>query len=172
MRSWFYEQMAMYTAYHQDTRNCATHFFGVPLIVFSILIAFSFISFGQIGSINVTLAVVFLAFVMLVYLVAVPMMGIVATVIHIPMLWYAESLAQGEAGFAWVVTGSCFVSGWVLQLIGHMFEGRRPALTDNILQIFMAPGFLVVEGLFACGLLSNLRDNLKERSRKFETESA
>lgn len=172
MRSWFYEQMAMYTAYHQDTRNCATHFFGVPLIVFSILIAFSFISFGQIGSINVTLAVVFLAFVMLVYLVAVPMMGIVATVIHIPMLWYAEGLAQGEADFAWVVIGSCFVGGWVLQLIGHMFEGRRPALTDNILQIFMAPGFLVVEGLFACGLLSNLRDNLKERSRKFETESA
>ncbi len=172
MRAWFYEQMAMYTAYHRDTRNCATHFIGVPLIVFSILTAFSFVSFGQVGGLHVTLAVVFLVLVMLAYLVFVPMMGIVAIVIHIPMLWYAENLARGEAAFAWVVVGSCFVGGWVLQLIGHVFEGRRPALTDNFLQIFMAPGFLVIEGLFACGLLSNHRAELEVRSRKFNKEPA
>jgi uncharacterized membrane protein YGL010W len=172
MRIWFYEQMAMYTAYHRDTRNCATHFIGVPLIVFAILIALSFISIGQIGSTQVTLAGVFLAGVMLAYLVAVPLMGIVATVIHIPMLWYAEGLAQKEPALAWPVIASCFVGGWVLQLIGHMFEGRRPALTDNALQVFMAPGFLVAEGLFACGLLSDLKGDLEARSRKYNSESA
>ena len=38
MRNWFFEQMAMYSAYHRDGRNQATHHVGVPLIVFSLLI--------------------------------------------------------------------------------------------------------------------------------------
>ena len=32
-----------------------------------------------------------------------------------------------------------------VQLIGHAFEGRRPALADNLLQIFNAPLFLTAE---------------------------
>src|SRR3954452_18097678 len=32
------EQMAVYSAYHQDARNRATHFIGVPIIVLSLFI--------------------------------------------------------------------------------------------------------------------------------------
>jgi len=32
------DQMSIYAAYHQDARNKATHFVGVPVIVFSLLI--------------------------------------------------------------------------------------------------------------------------------------
>ena len=32
------EQMSFYAAYHQDARNKATHFVGVPLIAFSLMI--------------------------------------------------------------------------------------------------------------------------------------
>jgi uncharacterized membrane protein YGL010W len=36
--------------------------------------------------------------------------------------------------------------------VGHAFEGRKPALADNLFQIFVAPIFLAAEVFFALGL--------------------
>ena len=33
------ENLTQYAAYHRDRRNIATHFFGIPLIVFAIVLA-------------------------------------------------------------------------------------------------------------------------------------
>lgn len=46
-----------------------------------------------------------------------------------------------------------FVISWVAQFIGHgIFEGRAPALLDNLIQaVFLAPFFVWMEVLFACG---------------------
>lgn len=38
-REWFLDRMGMYAAYHRDWRNQATHHVGVPLIVFSLILA-------------------------------------------------------------------------------------------------------------------------------------
>ena len=45
------------------------------------------------------------------------------------------------------------ISSWVAQFIGHgVFEGRAPALLDNLVQaLFLAPFFVWMEILFACG---------------------
>ncbi|MEQ9448719.1 MAG: DUF962 domain-containing protein, partial [Rhodospirillaceae bacterium] len=61
----------------------------------------------------------------------------------------------------------CFVVGWIIQFIGHVFEGRRPALTVNILQVFMAPPFLIAESLFALGLQRSLERRVQERAGKY-----
>jgi uncharacterized membrane protein YGL010W len=167
MQHWFREQMAMYTAYHRDVRNCATHFIGVPMIVFALLIAMSHLPIASAGDFPVTLATLFLAALLLLYLATVPLMGIVATVVHIPLLWFAHTIAAGEAGQSWLVAGACFVAGWIIQFVGHVFEGRRPALFDNLIQVFMAPGFLVTEALFACGLLHDLNEDLEVRAAKY-----
>lgn len=171
MQTWFREQMAMYTAYHRDVRNCATHFVGVPMIVFSLLVALSAVPLGQVGYMPITLATIFLTLLLALYWVAVPLMGLVATVVHIPLLWYADAVAQDPASI-WVVFVVCFFGGWVIQFVGHLFEGRRPALVDNLFQAFMAPGFLVAEALFACGFLSDLRRDLEERSSKYDNVPA
>ena len=171
MQDWFREQMAMYTAYHRDVRNCATHFVGVPLIVFALLIAMSHVPFGVIGSVPVTLATIFLAALLVLYLVTVPAMGVVATVVHIPLLWFAHALAAGDATQSWIIAGACFVGGWIIQFVGHVFEGRRPALFDNLIQVFMAPGFLVAEAMFACGLLRDLNADLDSRAAKYAAAS-
>ena len=39
MNPFFIEQMAMYSAYHRDARNRATHFIGIPAIVLATTIA-------------------------------------------------------------------------------------------------------------------------------------
>ena len=47
--SFFVRQMALYTSFHRDPRNRATHFVGVPLIIVSLLLPMSFWRFEAIG---------------------------------------------------------------------------------------------------------------------------
>lgn len=54
------------------------------------------------------------------------------------------------------------VFSWVAQFIGHgFFEGRAPALLDNLLQaIFLAPFFVWLEILFFFGYRPELKKRL------------
>lgn len=168
MNHWLLEQMAMYSAYHRDFRNRITHFVGVPMIIFSIFLVLSLIRFDEAGGEPITAAMVLLIPLLALYTSAVLLLGLVSAAFLLPMLWSAEVMARQDVQSAMIVAGVCFVGGWVIQLIGHMFEGRKPALTDNILQVFMAPGFLVAELLFAFGLLSDLKAELGTRSLKYD----
>ena len=80
------------------------------------------------------------------------------------LIWLAELLAAGGAAHAWIWFGAAFVGGWILQLVGHVFEGRKPALVDNLFQIFIAPIFLCAEVFFALGLRSGLRSAVQARA--------
>jgi len=55
------DQMATYAAYHQDARNKATHFIGVPVIVLSLFIPLAWLRFGDI-SMAMVLAAVLIAY--------------------------------------------------------------------------------------------------------------
>ena len=81
-------------------------------------------------------------------------------------------VAEQPQAVIWIVAGVGFVAGWVIQLIVHGFEGRRPALMVNLLQIFMAPAYLIAEMLFAVGLERGLADYLKKRALKYLPEGA
>jgi uncharacterized membrane protein YGL010W len=50
----------------------------------------------------------------------------------------------------------------VLQFLGHHYEGKRPALLDNIFQGFIGPMFLVAETLVAMGYRADLADVMGE----------
>ena len=57
------------------------------------------------------------------------------------------------------VAAAVHVVSWILQFIGHgKFEGRKPALLDNLVQaLFLAPLFVWYEVLFKLGLYKNLK---------------
>lgn len=54
------------------------------------------------------------------------------------------------------------VASWIAQFIGHgVFEGRAPALLDNLVQaVFLAPLFVWLEVLFAMGYRPGLKRRL------------
>jgi len=153
------QQMAMYAAYHRNRWNRLTHFIGVPAIVFALLVPMTWVPIGD----GVTLAHLFLGVVLAYYfMLDVPLA--MATMVATFALFYAAKLAAGT-GFAsgWIWCGAFFVGGWIFQLVGHVFEGRRPALADNVFQIFIAPIFLVAEAFFALGLKRDVRDKVEAR---------
>lgn len=60
------------------------------------------------------------------------------------------------------------IGSWFAQFIGHgCFERRAPALKDNLLQaLFLAPLFVWLEILFACGYRPKLRARVGEAVEK------
>jgi len=74
------------------------------------------------------------------------------------MLAIAEWIAGSHgSGTAWTVFAIFFIGGWVFQLVGHVWEGRRPALADNLFQAFIGPMFIMAEVLMALGLKQDLK---------------
>ena len=171
MRRFFIEQMAMYSAYHRDGRNKATHFVGVPAIALSLMIPMAMVRFANLDSYSLTLATLFAAAVMIYWIVLDPPFGVATAAIFVPGVWFADWLAQHGGATAWATFGILFVGGWIIQLVGHAFEGRKPALADNLLQIFIAPVFLVAEIAFMLGLRKNVHDAMMRRMPEFLPKS-
>lgn len=163
MQRFFIEQMAMYSAYHRDGRNKATHFIGVPAIAVSLLIPMAMVRFAGLGGYSLSLATLFALAVMAYWIVLDPPFGVVTAAIFVPAVWFADWIVQQGAAAAWLTFGVLFVGGWIIQLVGHAFEGRKPALADNLLQIFIAPVFLVGEAAFGMGMRRPLHDAMMRR---------
>jgi uncharacterized membrane protein YGL010W len=175
-QEWMLEQAAMYQAYHRDHRNVLTHVVGVPMIMFAILLLLhrahlGWIAPGLFG--NLTLGWIAVLFFCLWYFAMERLAGGILAVLLIVASAIAAPVALWPAASFWTLFAVFFVGGWIVQLVGHSaFEGRRPALTDNILQVFVAPLFLVLEGLFRAGRLLDLRDEIERRSRAYDRAPA
>ncbi len=152
--------LAAYGAYHRDSRNRLTHYFGVPAIVYAILIALALRSFTVLG-VQIGLDVIIAAILVLAYLLLDLRLGLTVAPLLALLVWAAESTLRIGTSAALTVAGVVFVAGWVLQLVGHHFEGNRPALLDNVLQIFVAPIYLVAEVGFVLGLRTELRSQIE-----------
>jgi uncharacterized membrane protein YGL010W len=162
-------QLASYGAYHRDPRNKLTHFVGVPLVTFSLFLFLSWFRLVFALQWPITAATVFFLIVFLYYLRLDWSVALLQAPLNLALL----ALADRAALLPWVSSLSVFLAtfvlGWALQLIGHAIEGRRPALADNLLQIFNAPLFLTVEMLFAFGLRSDLRTDTGQRRAELST---
>ena len=157
------EQMGFYAAYHQDPRNKATHFVGVPVIMLSLFIPLSWLRL-ELGGVTVTGAILLAAAVLAYYLMLDVPLALAAAVVTAVLVYVGDLIAQQpmSVGITWFLV--LFVGGWILQLIGHSFEGRKPALIANLFQIFIAPIFLCAEVFFALGYKPGLRSATQRRA--------
>jgi uncharacterized membrane protein YGL010W len=61
-------------------------------------------------------------------------------------------VVAGQGTAAWLGAGiGLFVIGWIIQFIGHWYEGRKPAFVDDLVGLLVGPMFVVAEWLFAAG---------------------
>ena len=157
------DQMAFYAAYHQDARNKATHFIGVPLIVLSLFIPLAWLRI-DVGGVPITAAMVFAGVVLMYYFALDFALGAAMLVLNVVLLWAGHAIAGLGTLQGWIGFAVLFVGGWILQLVGHVFEGRKPALADNLFQIFVAPIFLCAELFFALGYKPKLHAAVQERA--------
>jgi uncharacterized membrane protein YGL010W len=156
------DQLSNYAAYHRDRRNIATHLVGVPMIVFAVVVLLSRPTFS-LADIAMNPAWVVMAVVGLYYLKLDLMLGSLLIGVLALMGVGAQSIADHSPS-VWLQTGiGLFVLGWIIQFIGHHFEGRKPAFVDDLVGLLIGPMFVLAEVLFALGLRKPLQEAIEDR---------
>ena len=154
--------LADYGAYHRDPHNRLTHYFGVPAIVYAILVLPALQTatiFGFTVQVDRIIVVPFVLF----YLFLDLRLGLVLAAAFALLCGAAEATTQLGATVSRIIAGSVFIFGWALQFFGHYLEGNRPALLTNLFQIVVAPIYLAAELSFGLGLRPGLRAETERR---------
>ena len=159
------EQLSQYADYHRDARNILTHFFGVPMILFAVVILLSRPAWamGEYGFVLSPAVVVALA-ASVYYMMLDMRYGIALALVLGVMLSVGAWLAQ-QATVMWLGWGiGLFVVGWIIQFVGHYWEGRKPAFMDDIVGLLIGPLFVLAEMGFALGLRKEVQYAVEARS--------
>jgi len=151
--------MAIYSSYHETTGNKVCHFVGIPAIVWSLMVGLALPGAIAFGNLAITLAHVVVLALLAYYLRLDLALGIAAVAVFTVMLVSALQVAAMPG--AWWIALVVFAGGWVFQLVGHaVWEHKRPALVDNLFQVFVAPIFLMAEVAFGLGFKKELKATL------------
>ena len=158
------ELMVQYARYHRDQRNIATHMVGVPMIVFGlgVLLARGQLDLGS-GSLSLAWLVWTLA--TLWYLSRGHLLLGLAVSAANALLFGLAHLASAGTVAHWLSWGLGFFGvGWVIQCIGHYYEGKKPAFADDLVGLLVGPMFVTAELLFTLGLARPLQQEVERRA--------
>jgi uncharacterized membrane protein YGL010W len=156
------DQLAQYAAYHRDRRNIATHLVGIPLIfvAVTVLLARPVLS---VAGLDLSPAWVAALLAGGYYLRLDVRLGLLMAAVLLGALWVAQLLAAQPTP-VWLGWGlGLFVVGWVIQFVGHVFEGRKPAFVDDVMGLVIGPLFVTAEVVFALGLRRALLADIEAR---------
>ena len=156
--------LSRYAQYHRDERNIASHFVGVPMIVFAIGVLLARPSFSLNG---LALSPAWVAFALAAawYLArgGVVLGAAVSGCVGV-LLLAAQRVAAIGIG-SWLAWGmSLFAVGWLIQFLGHWYEGKKPAFVDDLMGLLVAPMFVTAELMFMLGWNKPLLAEIERRA--------
>lgn len=157
------DHLAQYAAYHRDRRNIASHFVGIPMIVLAVtvLLARPAVEVAGLWLSPATLVALAAA---LFYLRLDLRFGLLMSALLGLCLWAAANLASQPTGL-WLGSGiGLFVLGWVIQFVGHYYEGRKPAFVDDVMGLVIGPLFVVAEAAFLLGMRREVEQAVVQRA--------
>jgi uncharacterized membrane protein YGL010W len=162
------DQLAQYAAYHRDTRNVITHMVGIPLIVVAVATLLSRPAFGT-APLALSPAVLAGITAAIFYLRLDARLGMAMTLLLALSIWAGQLLAA-QSTVLWLASGlGMFFIGWVIQFVGHYYEGRKPAFMDDLMGLAIGPLFIVAELGFLLGLRRDVCRAVKERVARSST---
>ena len=158
------ELLNQYAEYHRDRRNILTHFVGVPMIVFGVGVLLAGWQFTLAG---IALTPAWIAFVLAAaWYLTRGQFGIgLATTAGVGLLITLAHRVSGGPLATWLAWGlGFFAVGWVIQFIGHYYEGKKPAFADDIVGLLVGPMFVVLEMLAYLGLFKELAASVEHHA--------
>ena len=153
-----------YAEYHRDRRNILTHFVGVPMIVFGVGVLLAGRQF-MLAGLALTPAWVAFALAAAWYLTRGNLGLGVATTAGVGLLMALAHRVSSAPLATWLAWGlGFFAVGWVIQFIGHYYEGKKPAFADDIVGLLVGPMFVVLEMLAPLGLFKGLSASVEHHA--------
>jgi uncharacterized membrane protein YGL010W len=157
------DQLSNYADYHRSERNITTHLIGVPMIVLALMVLLSRPTW-VVNDLALSPAVFIVVVLLLYYLRLHIVMGLIMAALLVSGLFLSAWVATLDDAI-WLASGvGGFLLGWVIQFVGHYFEGRKPAFFDDVMGLAIGPLFVVAEVLFKLGLFSELAQEVENRS--------
>ncbi len=144
------DHLANYASYHRHVRNVATHFVGIPVIVVSVMALLGRAAL-DVGAVPVSLATLAWLASTLFFLRLDLRYGLAMAVLTGLSVWVGHALAALPVATWLSASLGLFFGGWVLQFIGHAYEGRKPAFVDDIVGLVIGPLFVAAEAGFLLG---------------------
>ena len=157
--------LKQYAEYHRDRRNIFTHFIGVPMIVFGVGALLARPTLMMVGGMAITPAWLVFAVVALWYLSRGQALLGAAVSIGVGLLMVLAHRAAEGTTLEWLGWGlGMFALGWLIQFVGHYYEGRKPAFADDIIGLLVGPMFVVLEMLAMAGLFKTLMQDIEHHA--------
>ena len=168
----FKDSLAFYSAYHRHPTNQLIHCITIPIIVYTVLQWLAYItiySFANLPLLRIHAGLPLIVVYTIIYflcddtsalIITGPLIGIYILTNY---LWIAVPKI-------WMYALILHVVSWILQFAGHgVWEKRKPALFDSLIQAFvMAPLFVVVELQFRLGYRYRLMTEIATLSNKYD----
>ena len=156
--------LSQYAEYHRDRRNIVSHFVGVPMIVFAVGVLLARPAF-MLGGVALTPAWIVFGVVAAWYLSRGDLgLGLAVSAAVGALLLLAERVSGGSVA-SWLAWGiGFFAVGWVIQFIGHWYEGKKPAFVDDVVGLLVGPMFITAEALFAFGWNRRMLAEIERRA--------
>lgn len=143
----FQQLMDTYKYQHQNSLNQLLHKIGIPIILFSVFMVLSWVNldFGTVWKISFGWLVLFATAIYYFRLGIVKLAA--ATSVMLLVLLVIALLVAGPTPTQTtsILAAALFVAGWILLLVGHLFEKSKPAFMQSLGQVLVAPLFLVNE---------------------------
>ena len=157
--------LSQYAEYHRDRRNIVSHFVGVPMIVFAVGVLLARPGF-VLGGVALTPAWVAFSLSAAWYLSRGDLgLGLAVSAAVGVLLMLAQSVSGNSGVVSWLAWGiGFFVVGWLIQFVGHWYEGKKPAFVDDIVGLLVGPMFITAEALFAFGWNRNMLAEIERRA--------
>jgi uncharacterized membrane protein YGL010W len=187
------DALAFYGVYHQEPRNQLVHFFGVPGILWSMIIFMVHLPIPYFGNLvnkslpadyQLTYGLVLTLFYLAFYLQIDPIGGTlyapVLYAMYISSVYMHRSDQKKSGGTSWSGTGRLMifafvvhVLSWYVQIhLGHsIFEGAQPAVMQSLGgALTVAPLFAFYEGLWLAGVNTELQNETLQLVDKYTME--
>jgi uncharacterized membrane protein YGL010W len=155
------DQLSSYAGYHRDRRNIATHFVGIPMIVVAVVALLARLP---------VLAISAAAAAAIFYLVLDRPLGIAMAALLALAVWAGIGLGALPLTQWLAAALGLFVGGWIIQFVGHAFEGRKPAFVDDLLSFLIGPLFIIAEAAFMLGIRKELEREIVARAGPTRSE--
>ncbi|KAI5466655.1 hypothetical protein BGZ63DRAFT_3739 [Mariannaea sp. PMI_226] len=164
--------LTFYGAYHHNKINVAIHMVCVPLILITAFTLATYTgtlielpSWLTVPYLEINLGTLAAFLYSALYLLFEPFAGFILGAFCMGGCAYGNYLRSQNPKSTFQGALILHIASWIMQFIGHgLFEGRAPALMDNLVQaVFLAPMFVWLELLFMFGYRPELQARVEKR---------
>ena len=167
MANYFHRQLGYYADAHRDRVNSVMHMIGNPILFVAVVLPLSLLPVSVLG-VEISAAPLLTIPALILWMAWDITIGLAIAVTSIPLLFAAGAIAiHVNIPWLWLTAVGLFVLGWALQIIGHqLFEGERPTLLDNPVQMLISPMYIFAKLFVALGLRPDLAAVLQKSSQR------